>query len=133
MKHLSHDAAFLCRQRFPRVSILFYDQSKQVKTPWPMPSPGAYAWSVKTHLTSPALQNIRLLKKRVRELRALLLLANDILRDLILNPIAKFAQRLCSRFYILQKHFVKKYHEARKCAIAAFGYGDAFLSLPLLV
>jgi len=70
------------------------------------------------------------LKKYVRELRALLVEANTILNHLVLNPSAEMVRSLCSRFRILQEYFVLRYHEARTFAIAALGYVEAVLTFP---
>lgn len=103
---------------------------RRVKTPWQPRRAGVYALSVKNPPLSASLHNIRRLKKCVRELRALLREASDIIRDLMLNPAAEIARGLCSRFHVLQEYFVLRYHEARTWAIAALGYGDAVLTFP---
>lgn len=104
--------------------------SRRVKTPWQPRRAGAYALPVKNSPLSASPQDIRRLKKCVRELRALLREASDILRDLMLDPAAEIARGLCARFHILQEYFVLRYQEARARAIVALGYGNAVLSFP---
>ena len=75
-------------------------------------------------------KNLRVLKKYVRELRALLVEANTILTKLVLNPSAEIVRSLCLRFRILQEYFVLRYHDARAFAIAALGHVKAVLAFP---
>jgi hypothetical protein len=75
-------------------------------------------------------KKLRVLKKCIRELQALLIEAGVILNDLVLDPSAEIVRGLCTRFYVLQEYFVMRYHEARACAIAALGYVEATLSFP---
>ena len=75
-------------------------------------------------------KNLRVLKKYIRELQALLTEAGAILTNLVLNPAAEVIRGLCARFYILQEYFAMRYQEARTCAIAALGNVEAALFFP---
>ena len=75
-------------------------------------------------------KSLRILRKYVRELKAILVEACKILNDLVLNPMAEIVRHLCSRFYILQEYFAMRYQEAQAYAIAALGRAEAILFFP---
>jgi hypothetical protein len=75
-------------------------------------------------------KNLRVLKKCIRELQAILVEASTILDHLVLHPAAEIIRSLCARFCILQEYFAMRYQEARACAIAALGHVEAALSFP---
>jgi hypothetical protein len=54
--------------------------------------------------------------------------AGSILDRLVLTASAKVVRRLCSRFNIIQEHFVMEYAEARACAVSALRHAEAFFS-----
>ena len=89
--------------------------------------------SLRERTSSPvsgAPKNLRVLKKYVRELRALLVEATTILNDLVLNPSAEIVRHLCAQFSILQDYFAVRYQQARTCAIATLGHIEAVWSFP---
>jgi len=86
---------------------------------------------VRTCPPVPALpKKLRVLKKCLRELKALYIEATAILKDLLANPSADIVRNLCARFHILQEYFVLRYQEARAYAISVLGHFESTLSFP---
>jgi hypothetical protein len=69
-----------------------------------------------------------LLKKCLRELRALYAEAIAILNSLLTGPATDIVRSLCARFNILQEHFFTRYLETKAHAISGLGSVEAGLS-----